>query len=444
MHIAQFIQRYPPALGGSESYTKRLCEYSAACGDTVDVWTSDAIELWEMWWTKWSGSAAVPARERVNLRRYHSLRFPARRYLLKALSLFPHRFWQCLTVPCSPVCPQMWRDANTFAGPLDAVHAMAFPYSFPLACGLRLARRRGVPFLLTPFLHLGDFENPHDRTRRQYTKPHLRWLLRQADRVFVQTHSERATAIELGVPAERVVLQGQGAEPSECTGGDRDAFRAACGFASDEVVVGHLSNNSVEKGTVDLLRAAELAWRAGNQFRVVLAGPEMPNFQRFWKRFAWKERVTRLGVLSFEDKPGFFAGLDCFALPSRCDSFGIVLTEAWANAKPVLVYRAGGPAELVRHGIDGLQAKCGDVPELAAHLGRLVSDEGLRRRLGANGQPRVAAEFLWPDKFDTVRETIARVARSRSEWCDTQKDATRQVAPQTPSGATCRVACADE
>ena len=89
-----------------------------------------------------------------------------RRWLLKPLSLIPLSSWQCLTLPCNPVCPGMWRDAGRFAGPVDAVHAFAFPYSFPAACGLRLARRRGVPFLLTPFLHLGDPTDPRDRTRR--------------------------------------------------------------------------------------------------------------------------------------------------------------------------------------------------------------------------------------------------------------------------------------
>ena len=49
-----------------------------------------------------------------------------------------------------------------------------------------------------------------DRTRRQYTAPHLRWLLRQADRVFVQTLAERDAAVSLGVSPERVVLQGLG------------------------------------------------------------------------------------------------------------------------------------------------------------------------------------------------------------------------------------------
>ncbi|AMV26392.1 Alpha-D-kanosaminyltransferase [Gemmata sp. SH-PL17] len=444
MHVAQFVQRYPPALGGSEVYTARLCEYLAACGDTISVWTSSATELSEMWGRpaplpKGKGELAHDASGTehrpiecedsvspfplgrgaggvgssrgdggVGIHRSPPLHFPARRYVLKALSLLPFRHWQCFTTPCNPISLAMWRDAARYDGPLDAVHATAFPYSFPIACGLKLARRRGVPFLLTPFLHLGDPTDPHDRTRKQYTKPHLRWLLKQADRVFVQTRAEGDAAVSLGIKERKVVLQGLGVDARECTGGRREAARTNWGVAN-EMVVGHLTNNSAEKGTVDLLRAAEIAWARGQQLRVVLAGPEMPNFRAFWNTFGPKDRVTRLGTLTDEQKCDFFAGIDCFALPSRCDSFGLVLLEAWANGKPNLVYRAGGPAELIRHNVDGLQAACGNVLELAEHLGRLAADANLRRALGENGQSRIGTEFQWGDKLELVRETIREV-----------------------------------
>jgi glycosyltransferase involved in cell wall biosynthesis len=232
-------------------------------------------------------------------------------------------------------------------------------------------------------------------------------LLRQADGVFVQTRAERDTAVSLGVPTERVHLQGLGVEAAECTNGDRAAARAEWQIGEDEVVVGHLANNSIEKGTCDLLRAAEFAWAAGSRFRVVLAGPAMPNFLNFWARFAHKQRVIQLGVLSDEQRRNFFAGIDIFALPSRTDSFGLVLLEAWANGNPNLVYRAGGPAELVRDAIDGLQAKCGDVTALAEQLRRLVEEEGLRCTLGANGLTRIDSEFRWADKLELVRNVLA-------------------------------------
>jgi glycosyltransferase involved in cell wall biosynthesis len=287
------------------------------------------------------------------------------------------------------------------------VHATAFPYTWPIVCGLRLARRLRVPFLLTPFLHLGDPDDPADRTRRAYTAPALLSLAREADAVFAQTEGERAALLRAGLPGAKVVLQGLGVEPAECTGGDREAARRAWGVGPGEVVVGHLANLSAEKGTVDLLEAADRLWRDGRRFHVVLAGPEMPNFRRYGEGFAARPGVAvrRLGVLSESQKRDYFAGLDLFALPSRTDSFGLVLPEAWANGLPNLAYRAGGVAEVVRDGRDGLLVRCGDVGALAAALGRLVVDAGLRRRLGEAGRERVRREFRWEEKLDLVRRT---------------------------------------
>lgn len=425
MHIVQFIQRFPPALGGSEAYAKRLTHYLMQCGDRVTVWTSRAIDL-EAMWHRNSPSAFHRVLDESHVRRYEPLTFPGRRYVLKALSLIPIRSWQCATMPCSPICPAMWHDASHYTGPLDAVHATAFPYSFPLLCAWRLARRRGVPFLLTPFLHLGDPDSPHDPTRQQYTTPHLRWLLRQADRVFVQTQLERAAVLDLGVQPERVVLQGLGVDIHDCIGGNRTSIRLTWNAEPNEVVIGHLANHSHEKGTIDLLQAAELAWAAGEQFRIVLAGPEMPSFQKFYRKFGSHHRVVRMGRLTETQKRDFFAGIDLFALPSRSDSFGLVLLEAWANGKPNVVYRAGGPAELIRHEHDGLQARCGNVQELAMQLRRLVCDATLRQRLGDAGRARIATEFQWDDKLARVRDVIhacrasAKSAPSQAHYHDRQ------------------------
>src|SRR5262249_36681017 len=164
-----------------------------------------------------------------------------------------------------------------------------------------------------PFLHLGDPDDPHDRTRRAYTAPALLSLAHAADAVFVQTEGERDALLRLGLPRERVVLQGLGVEPSECTGGDREAARRAWRGATGEVVVEHRANSREERGTVDLVKAARRRWQGGARFRVVLAGPEMPNFRHFWRDFAGPALpVRRLGVLTEAQKRDFFAGLDVF------------------------------------------------------------------------------------------------------------------------------------
>lgn len=408
MHVAQFVHRYPPALGGAEAYAARLSRHLTAAGDRVVIWTTTANDLSAF--TR-RGYREFPAGtdmvDGAAVRRYPPrFRFPARRYVFKALSLIPVRPWQAMVVPWTPTLPDMWRDAGRGVGNPDAVHGIAFPYGSIVCCALRLARRCRVPFVLTPFLHLGDPDDPRDRIRRAYTSPHLQWLLRQADRVLVQTPTEGEAVCETGISSDRVILQGLGVDPADCTGGNRDTARRSWGIGPGEVVVGHLANQSPEKGTVDLLRAAAEVRRAGLPLRVVLAGPSMPAFTEFWKGFGPAPWVTQLGAISDEGRRDFYAGLDAFAMPSRSDSFGLVFLEAWANDVPVIGYRAGGVADVIRHGEDGLLVKCGDLDGLAAAIKRMVSDEAERTAWGRSGRERLGRDFRWEDKLEVARRAL--------------------------------------
>lgn len=312
---------------------------------------------------------------------------------------------------CNPICRGMWRACRSEPLAFDVVHAAAFPYAWPIVCGQILAERLRIPFVVTPFLHTGDPDAPRDRTRGAYTRPALMALARAADRVFAQTEGERDALIMHRVAPERIILQGLGVTPAECTGGNREAARQRWAVRAGEIVVGHLANNSAEKGTIDLLQAARQLWQHRVPLRVVLAGPEMPNFRAFWKSFAAAGQVVRLAALTEEQKRDFFAGIDVFALPSRSDSFGLVLLEAWANGVPNVVYRAGGLPFVVRHEKDGLVTRCGDIPALAEAINRLACDNDLRLRLGAAGRERLPRDFRWEDKLRLVRETYQELGK---------------------------------
>ena len=316
--------------------------------------------------------------------------------------------WQCRFLPCNPITPVMEPEDDGF----DVVHATAFPYTRPILFGLDLARRLQVPFVLTPFLHLGDPADPRDRTRRQYLARPLRWLLKSADAILVQTELEREAAIGVGLAADRVRRIGLGVAVDECAGGNRTRGRTRWNLPDDAVVIGHLANQSREKGTIDLLQACRVLWRSGKRFLVLLAGPQMTNFRTFWSRFPCQEHVVQAGVLSDAEKRDFYAAIDIFALPSRSDSFGLVFLEAWANSVPCVAYRAGGVAEVIHHGDDGLLARCGSTEELARHLQALVDDQPLRHRLAAIGHQRVLRDHQWSPKLDQVvnvyRELVER------------------------------------
>jgi glycosyltransferase involved in cell wall biosynthesis len=139
----------------------------------------------------------------------------------------------------------------------------------------------------------------------------------------------------------------------------------------------------------------------------------MPNFQTFWRGHRPSGRVVRLGVLDARQKRDFFAALDIFALPSRSDSFGLVLLEAWANGVPNVGYRAGGIGWVIRDEKDGLLVRCGDIAGLAEAMLRLAADTKLRHFLGAAGQERTQQEFEWTTKLEIVRRVYEEVSSSR-------------------------------
>lgn len=83
-------------------------------------------------------------------------------------------------------------------------------------------------------------------------------------------------------------------------------------------------------------------------------------------------------------------------VPSLYEGFSLPAAEAMATGTPLVATTGGAIPEVA--GPDGetcLAVPPGDPDALAAALGRLLGDSGLRRRLGAAGRERVLARFTW-------------------------------------------------
>jgi glycosyltransferase involved in cell wall biosynthesis len=98
------------------------------------------------------------------------------------------------------------------------------------------------------------------------------------------------------------------------------------------------------------------------------------------------------------------------------ESFGIVALEAAAAEKPAIVSDIGGLAEVVRDGETGLLVPPGDVEALAAALGRLAGEPGLRDRMGAAAAERAGS--FGPDavvpRFEDAYTAALEARRRRS------------------------------
>jgi glycosyltransferase involved in cell wall biosynthesis len=89
------------------------------------------------------------------------------------------------------------------------------------------------------------------------------------------------------------------------------------------------------------------------------------------------------------------------------EGFGQTMLEAMSCARAVAGPRAGGIAEFVEHGRNGLLYEMGDADALAEAILTLLRDPALRQRLGAEGR-KTATENL---PMETFVEGMAQVLR---------------------------------
>ncbi len=404
--LLHIVQRYFPYEGGSENYVREISERFAAAGDAVTVVTTDAWDL-EYFWNPHARRVDAPPDETVN--GVHVLRFPVRHYPAATLGyrVLRRAMAEASRAPSlpgrdallrrggsfAPWTPALHRWVAAHATQFDLVHTANISIESTVFAGSNAARRAGIPFVVTPFVHLGV---PGDRSIvRYYSMPHQLRLLRDADATIVQTEQEGAFLAARGIPLAQMHRIGVGVHLADVTGGD--AARARQAFDLRGSVVYFSGTAAADKGAYDLLSAMRLLWWAGRETTLVLTGPMLSQARAHFEQMP-PDEAARVRLLGFVDKAtqaDVLAAADVLALPSRTDSFGIVFLDAWANGKPVIGANAGGIPGVVTDDVDGLLVPFGDAPALATALRRILDDPPLARRLGEAGRQKVLTRYTW-------------------------------------------------
>jgi phosphatidyl-myo-inositol alpha-mannosyltransferase len=212
----------------------------------------------------------------------------------------------------------------------------------------------------------------------------------------------------------RVIPNGVHVDPARAT--------EAAGRAQGEMLKIAFVGQAVERKGLPLLLRAFEALREHVPTELTVIGP---THEELSPMLLDSRGVTALGKVDEQTKQRVLEEADVLCAPSLGgESFGMVLTEAFAAGTPVVASDIAGYRDVVRNGVDGLLVPAGDAQALAEAL-RDLHDEPERRAQMALAAAADVERFAW-----------SRVA---SEVMSAYEDA---LATPQPQGAAERVAVA--
>jgi glycosyltransferase involved in cell wall biosynthesis len=207
-----------------------------------------------------------------------------------------------------------------------------------------------------------------------------------------------------GLPTSRVHVVTPGADPAPLAGGTDGASGLLC-VASITPRKGH-----------DLLVEA-LAEVAEETWSCTCVGPltsdpeHVARLRRLIDRRGLAGRVRLTGPRTGGSLAATYAAADLMVLPSRAETYGMVVTEALARGLPVLARAVGGVPDALGRApggdLPGLLVPPGDPAALAGALRRWLGSPEVRRRLRTAARDRRATLDPWTRTSARMADVLA-------------------------------------
>lgn len=267
----------------------------------------------------------------------------------------------------------------------------------------REARRRGMATLLdAPSIHHAAQDRLHGTT--DSPRLHRRIVAVKDEEIALAGHiltvSElaRETYLAAGVPPEKVHAVPLGA--------DLELFSPDGARKAGDLVF-LFSGATIHRKGFDLLLEAFGRVRAAHPaVRLRLIGPRGDAVQLLDRPGA--EGIDVLGPMPQARLAAELRRADVLVLPSRNDSYGMVVAEALASGTPVLVSGMVGAKDLVSEGKTGWIVPVGDAGALAERMAWCAGHPEAVRALSGDCR-RAAESATWPAYHRRLAELLEKI-----------------------------------
>jgi alpha-maltose-1-phosphate synthase len=307
----------------------------------------------------------------------------------------------------------LWRERD-----IDVVHSHAQGRLGAIA--RVVARARRLPFVLS--IHGGLYDLPAAVMAQLCPPPagldwgrplgmmlRARQLMDQADAIITLNPRE-AALIRKRHPGRRVVVEPHGVPTELFACESRAAAMQAFPELRDRSVLLVLGRIDPIKNQDWLVaEAAELARRHPRAILVFVGASTDREYTNAIEsridRDGLHGRVLMAGCLPFGDPRliGLLQAARAVVLPSRSETFGLVIVEAWAAGTPVISSRTSGAVALVEDGVNGILFDLERSETFHSAVDLVLSQPERAAQWGLAGRAKVIAEFDTSVRADRLK-----------------------------------------
>lgn len=261
-----------------------------------------------------------------------------------------------------------------------------------------LARSLGCPLIIT-----GRGSDLTLFPHYLWAKRQIAWAASQACALVTVCEALKAPLLEIGVPAERILVLRNGVDLEAFAPRPRAPIRSALGIDRFCLLsVGALIDRKAHHLAIEALTALPdcLLFIAGS-------GPARGALEALAHRLNVSERVTMLGEVPHNGLVSLYNAADMLVLASSREGWANVLLEAMACGTPVVATDVGGTAEVLRGPAAGRLIPAQTPQAVAEAVQRLRADMPDRK-----DTRRYAERFNWQNVAMANEALLCDVARS--------------------------------
>jgi glycosyltransferase involved in cell wall biosynthesis len=256
----------------------------------------------------------------------------------------------------------------------------------------------------------------HSARERWLYYPLDKRILARFPKVIAVSSDARRELLERGARPEQVsvVLNGIDHTAFRRDRAREQAIRRALGFVEDDVVIGAVGRVEPQK-RFDLLLDAFASLRAKYpRLRLVIVGAGS-------RLEALRDQASRLGLGDScqllgnrTDIGELHHAFNLFVQSSDYEGTPNAVLEAMAFESPVIATSAGGTAEIVRHGIDGLIVPTGSSRAISEAIESALRDPDAARVRATSARRRVETDLSFEARMSAVEAIYVELFQNRS------------------------------